>query len=281
MSSTEPTETSIVAYLRHRSTSRGRSWERVGPFLATFARQGADPVPSFAIPDDAAQPAPREIAALLSAYHQRAQLPRLRYLGPLAPAVEPALVASGFDVEDRSVVMAWVGGTAPGTPGGGTAPGTPDPAGIRLVLPNSDAELAATRAAQRQAYGGHGAPSPEAVARLRADIEAGATAVLAIDETSGAPAGAAHCSIPFGGVAELFGVAVPAAFRQRGIARALTARAVSEAVAAGVDTVFLVPASDAVERGVYAPEGFARVSEMIEMSLGDQPRGQDTHTTQA
>lgn len=267
MSPTEPRETAIAAYLRHRSSTRGRGSERVGPFLVTFARQGPDPVPGFAIPDDAAEPIPQDIAALVSAYRRHAQLPRLRYLGPLAPAVQPALAAGGFGVEDRSVVMAWVDATKADTP---------EPAGIRLVLPSSDAELAATRQAQRQAYGSPGSPGPEALARLRSDIEAGAIVVLATDVASGEPAGAVHCSIPSGGVTELFGVAVPAAFRQRGIARALTARAVHEAVAAGVDTVFLVPANEAVERRVYAREGFARVSEMLEMSLGNQPQGQGT-----
>jgi ribosomal protein S18 acetylase RimI-like enzyme len=259
LSDPRSSEAAIAAYLRHRSTSRGRSWERVGPFLATFAREGADPVPGFAMPDDAAEPSPGDVAELVSAYEQRGQLPRLRYLAPLAPGVEPSLRSAGFVVEDRSDIM---------TCGPPSAAQGSDPPGIELILPVSDAELAATREAQRQAYESPGQPGPEGLRGLRADIEAGAIAVLARDSHTGEPAGAGQCSIPFNGVTELFGIAVPGAFRQRGIARALTARLVNEAVAAGVQTVFLVPASEAVALGVYAPAGFTPTSEMLQMALG-------------
>lgn len=252
------TDVAIASYLRHRSTSRGRASERVGPFLATFPREGHDPVPGFAIPDDWAQPSLRDVEDLVGAYERRSCLPRLRYLSPLAPAVAQVAARAGFGVEDQCVIM-----TCDAT---SVAP-VPAIAGIELVLPASDAELVDTRAAQRQAYQGSGLPGEEGLRRLQEDIGAGAIAVLARDTDTGQPAGAGLCSIPFGGITETFGIAVAEAYRRRGIARALTVRLVTEALAAGVETVFLVPADTRVERGVYVPAGFARCSQMLQLRL--------------
>lgn len=252
------TGTAVAAYLRHRATSRGRQWERVGPFLATFSPEHPDPERNYAIPDDGACPSPAQLAALVSACDRRQRQPRIQYLAGLAPGLEAAALAAGFAMEDRAPVM---------TCEPRSAAEVPAPAGIEIVLAASDADLAGVRSAQRQAFGGPGRPSAEGVRRLRADLEAGGLAVLARDAMTGAPAGAGCCSVPAGGVAELVGIAVAPAFRRRGIGRAVTARLAVEAFGVGVTTAFLVPLDEGVEQGVYLPAGFARTSETLVLSL--------------
>jgi ribosomal protein S18 acetylase RimI-like enzyme len=105
-----------------------------------------------------------------------------------------------------------------------------------------------------------------AVARLRASIRSGGVAVLAVDLKSGRAAGAGTFSPPIDGVTELTGVAVAPAFRRRGIAAALTDALATEAAAAGVSTIFLIPANDDVER-IYARIGFRTVSEILHISV--------------
>jgi len=55
-------------------------------------------------------------------------------------------------------------------------------------------------------------------------------------------------------------------FRWRGIAAAMTARLTRDAYAAGVATVFLMPAHDEGER-IYGRAGFATTSQILHISL--------------
>lgn len=253
------TEAAIAAYLRHRSTSRGRQWERLGPFLATFSTHDSSPA-SYAIPDDGASPSRAQVDALVAAFERRGRVPRIQYLPVLAPAVQAAVLTAGLAVEDRAALM---------TCQPASAADLGPPPGIELVLAASDAPdavLAAARSAQRQAFGGPAQGGPEGVRRLRADVAAGGLAVLAWDAETGRPAGAGCTTVPAGGVTELVGIAVPPAYRRRGIGRAMTARLAREAFAAGVTTAFLSPLDEGVEQGVYAPAGFTRTAEMLHLA---------------
>ena len=58
------------------TAARGRETERVGPFLATFDPDDDLRYPSYAIPDDGAEPGPGDVAALIEAYRRRARVPR-------------------------------------------------------------------------------------------------------------------------------------------------------------------------------------------------------------
>ncbi len=245
----------IGSYMR-AAANRVRDTERLGPFLATFSRHSANPYLNYAVPDDGADPSPADVAALVDAYHRRGRTPRLEYLPALAPAVEAALVAAGFTVEDRLPLMVCVPGAEREVP---------VPPGIELIAPASDADILAMAIVQNEAYGDP-APGRADVDDRRATLAAGGVAILARDRATSEPAAAGVCDVPMRGVTELAGVAVRDRFRRRGIAAAITARLTRDAFAAGVTTVFLMPAHDEGER-IYRRAGFATTSEILHISL--------------
>ncbi len=97
-------DTRVQAYMRI-GASHGRATERIGPFLATFTAHTDNPYLNYALPDDGATPSSAQVAALMTAFAARSRRPRLEYVSRLAPAVEPALLAAGFAVEDRLPLM--------------------------------------------------------------------------------------------------------------------------------------------------------------------------------
>ncbi len=249
-------DTLIGSYIRS-AASRVRDTERVGPFLATYSRHSANPYLNYAVPDDGSAPSPADVAALVDAYRRRGRTPRLEYLPGLAAAVEAALMAADFTVEGRLPLMVC----APGS-----ERAVPVPPGIELIAPASDADILAMAAVQNEAYGDPDPPSRADVDDRRATLAAGGIAILARDAVTGEPAGAGICDVPMHGVTELAGVAVRDRFRRRGIAAAMTARLTRDAHAAGVVTVFLMPAHDEGER-IYGRAGFTTTSEILHISL--------------
>jgi GNAT superfamily N-acetyltransferase len=246
----------IQAYLR-AAAARGRETVRIGPFLATFDLGSPLRHLSYAIPADGAVPDPAEVAALVEAYTRRERVPRLEYLPELAPRVEPALLAAGFAVELRPPVMV-------GHPAAIVVPAVP--AGVELLIPANDAELAALIRVQHEAFGGDGAVSDADLARVRGSREAGGLAVLARDTATGQPVGAGAATPVLGGVAELVGLAVRGPYRRRGIAAALTGELSRLADRAGATTAFLTPEGEVAER-VYARVGYQGAGEMLHISL--------------
>ncbi len=234
---------------------RGRDHERIGPFLATFNRLDDNPYLNYAIPDDGAAPSAEDVARLVDAYRTRARKPRLEYIPSLAPAVEPALLSAGFEVEGRLPLMTYAGGS-----------GGSDPEGIELVVAVSDDELRGVATAQWEAYGENGPAPQRAVDGLRRTLEAGGLIVLARDAATGKPAGGGLCIGPYEGATELTSIGVRAAFRRRGIAEAMTRRLAREMHARGNDGVFLMAAGDAEAR-IYERAGFATVSKILHISF--------------
>src|SRR5204863_320733 len=55
------------------AASHGRDVERIGPFVATFNREDANPFLNYAVPDEGAAPSRAEIEALADAYRARAR----------------------------------------------------------------------------------------------------------------------------------------------------------------------------------------------------------------
>ena len=248
-------ELGIQGYLR-RAAGRGREVEGVGPFLATFTPGSANPFLNYAIPDEGAVPALEEVAALVAAFGRRQLVPRLEYLGQLAPAVEPALLAAAFSVDERMPLMVCAAERF-------RLPALD--AGIELLTPMSDAEIFALLTAQNEAYG-EALPEAAEVERLHALLAAGGIAVLARDRLTGAAVGGGLCNVPFEGTTELTSVGVRPAYRRRGVAAALTARLVQLAWAAGISTVFLMAAHEAEAR-IYARVGFQQIGEVLDMRL--------------
>jgi N-acetylglutamate synthase-like GNAT family acetyltransferase len=100
------------------------------------------------------------------------------------------------------------------------------------------------------------AADPIAPARIRERIREGLTVLYVAEDDEGPIASGAHQ--PVEDVTEIVGVATLPSARRRGIGTAITAALVADARAAGLQTIFLSAASDAVAR-VYERLGFVRV----------------------
>jgi GNAT superfamily N-acetyltransferase len=245
----------IQAYLR-KSASLDRETERIGPFLATFTPHSANPYLNYAIPDPGAEPTADEVAALVAAFERRDRTPRLEYLPGLAPAVEAALLAGGFTVEDRVPLMVCPPGAAVEQP-------MPD--GVELISPDTDDEAYGMLTVQREAFGGTEPAGEEDVAGLRRLIVHGGLAVLARDRTTHEPAGGGVCTAILDGTSEVAGVGVRERYRRRGIGGAITLYLTRAAQAAGAHTVFLTPGGEPQER-IYARVGYRRIDSVLFMS---------------
>ncbi|MFF9348129.1 GNAT family N-acetyltransferase [Streptomyces sp. NPDC014734] len=230
---------------------------RVGPFTVRHNPNWSLKYANYAIPDRDAEPTAADLEALVEAFRAHERLPRLEFLPGWAPAVEPALLAAGFAVENRAPVMACgPGDLLPPKPVGG----------LSVAEPATDAEFDAAALVQHHGYGGTGEPEGGEAAWLREAASGGGVAALA--ELDGVPAGAGGCSVPVEGISELVGLAVAAAFRRRGIGAALSAHLTATAFARGCRVVWLEPGDADVER-IYAGIGYRRVGEKVNISLPD------------
>jgi ribosomal protein S18 acetylase RimI-like enzyme len=234
---------------------RSPSPVRVGPFVCRFNADWSSPFANYAIPDDNAEPTAEDVQALISVFREHDRKPRLEYLPVCAPAVEQALLAAGFAVEDRAPIMAC--------PADGLV--VPPPlADLEFLEPRSDADLDALAAVQHHAFGEPGEPRPGAGAGTRRVYENGGIVVLA--RYRGEPAGGGTCSAPVDGLTEIGGVAVDERFRRRGIGAAVSAHLTALAYQRGYRVVWLEPADASVER-IYASVGYRRIGEKLNISL--------------
>lgn len=235
---------------------RGRDSERIGPFLATFDRDDANPFLNYAFPDEDAGPAPEEVRALIAACRTRTRRPRLEYIGSLAPSVEPVLLREGFEVEGRLPLMTCMRPSDVHTR-------TVD--GVELVAPSSEEEFHGAASVQWEAYEELGDVPQRVADGLRQTAAAGGVVVLARDARTNEPAGAGLCTAPHDGLTELTSIAVRSTHRRRGIAAAMTGWLAREAFARGVSGVFLMARGDAEAR-IYSRTGFAFHSEALHIS---------------
>jgi GNAT superfamily N-acetyltransferase len=239
-------------------TARDRDVEHVGPFTATFDPHTTSPFLNYAIPDDGAAPTPAEVADLAAAFARRGLQPRLEFLPSVAPAAEAALLAGGFAVEARLVVMTCTASDVVAL--------DPEP-GIAIGAPHSDEDLRQLRGAQHRAFGVEAPVGGDAeVARQRAALAAGALALAARDVATGAIVGGGVATVPAGGVTEIAGIGVLARHRRRGIAGAITSGLARAAFAAGQTTAWLTPGDDGAHR-VYARAGFVDRNTMLHLSI--------------
>jgi ribosomal protein S18 acetylase RimI-like enzyme len=212
------------------------------------------PYLNYAIPDDRAAPTAADVRALVRAYRKHRRKPRLEYITSIAPAIEPALLEAGFEVEGRLPLMRFRG-----------APGRRPPAGIELVEPTSDHEFSGVAAVQWEAYAETGAV-PDAMLRVqRRILELGGQVLLARDVQTGEPVGAGACTSPYEGATELTSLAVVESYRRRGIAEAMTRWLARSMQARGNDLVFLMAAGDAEAR-IYERAGFETISDILHIS---------------
>ncbi|MET7493752.1 GNAT family N-acetyltransferase [Streptomyces sp900116325] len=228
---------------------------RIGPFTVRHNPDWQLKYANYAIPDQGAEPTAADVQALIAAFRERDRMPRLEYLPGGAPAVEPALLAAGFTVENRAPILAC----APAD----LLPPKPVDA-LVITEPATDAEFDAAARVQHHGYGGTGEPEGGEAAWLRNAAAGGGVAALAT--VDGVPAGAGGCSVPVDGLTELAGLAVADTFRRRGIGAALSAHLTATAFARACRVVWLEPGDADVER-IYAGIGYRRIGEKLNISL--------------
>ncbi|WP_020669430.1 GNAT family N-acetyltransferase [Amycolatopsis nigrescens] len=244
----------LQSYIR-RNAAHGRDTEMIGPFLATFSQHSDNRNLNYAIPVDGASPKVSDVDALTAAYQRRNLLPRLEFLPDNAPDVEAVLLAGGYTVERRIPVM-----TCPP----GAVAEQPAPAGIELLVPESDEDFAGLISAQNEAYGESGTATPADVARMRDLLARGGFAVLARNAETGEAAGGGAGDVLTDGLTELVGFGVRAKYRRRGICAAFTEFITLAAHRAGADMPFLTPGTE-VEARLYAKVGFRGVGDILHL----------------
>lgn len=151
---------------------------RVGPFTVRHNPGWELKYANYAIPDRGAEPTADDVAALVDAFGKHERLPRLEFLPAWAPAVEPALLAAGFTVENRAPLLAC----------GPEDLRPPKPVdGLRIGTPVTEAEFTGAARVQHQGFGGEGEPDSGATDWLRAAATGDGVAALAV--LDGAPHG--------------------------------------------------------------------------------------------
>ncbi|NEB36966.1 GNAT family N-acetyltransferase [Streptomyces sp. SID14515] len=236
-------------------TLRSPDHYRVGPFTVRHNPGWELKYANYAIPDREAEPTADEVAALVEAFRRRERLPRLEFLPAWAPAVEPALLAAGFTVENRAPLLAC----------GREDLRTPSPVdGLRIMVPGTEAEFTDAARVQHHGFGGEGEPESGTTDWLRAAAAGDGVAALAV--LDGTPAGAGGCSVAVDGLSELAGLAVAASFRRRGVGAALSAWLTERALDQGCRAVWLEPGDADVER-IYTGIGYRRIGEKVNISL--------------
>ncbi|WP_244184083.1 GNAT family N-acetyltransferase [Streptomyces cellostaticus] len=225
----------------------------VAGFVAGFDPSTTSPYVNYATPVPGAEPTDRDVSSLIEAFRERGLKPRLEFAPDAAPTVEPALRRAGFGTEAVHEYLVC-------TPATLTVPA--GKSGVEV--PDGDEDYVAIDAALSEAFGGEFPPSPEGAARLRRTQESGG-AVRFVRAGDGGCAGAAICSAPAEGTAELAGVGTRPVYRGRGIAAAVTAALAQAAFGHGALSVWLE----------YSGEGSRRVYERV----GFRPGGTRLYLT--
>ncbi|WP_327178982.1 GNAT family N-acetyltransferase [Streptomyces sp. NBC_01335] len=236
-----------------------------GGFVAGFDPATSSPYINYATPLPGARPTPDDVRALVGAFRGRGLLPRLEFAPDAAPAVEPALRAAGFTVEEVHPYLVCTPATLiPRSstvhtrgPNGGPA--------LRVETPVSEEEFAAVDAALSESFDGAFAPTAHGTARLRRTQESGG-GVRFVRAPDGSCAGGASCSAPAVGTAELAGVGTRPAFRGRGIAGAVTAALTGAMFDRGAESVWLEFSGEGSRR-VYERLGYRSQGTRLYMRL--------------
>ena len=247
----------LETYLRH-AAMLGRETVEVPPFVCFFSP--GDPLRFFnyakplrpvgAEPDSLTD----SLAALRTAFHTRARVPRFEFIEEFAPDLGPTLAAAGFDLEERYPLLVCTPEMLRPTP--------PIP-GLTITMLTSDSpaeDLLACLTVQREGFGeiAGDPPTPADVDDLRANLAEDGAFLARI---AGVPAGAMMFTVPLDGLTELAGGTTLEAYRRRGIGVAMIAAAAAAAFARGVEIAFLTAASEyassVFQRAGFRPYGTA------------------------
>ncbi|MFC6285541.1 GNAT family N-acetyltransferase [Nocardioides sp. GCM10027113] len=183
----------------------------------------------------------------------------VEWVHDVTPDLLPAVLAEGsLDRVEELPLMVLREPVAPLAPEGVT---------VRMLGPHDEALLGPANGVSQLAFGPSREPAAGPAERdasgaqasdaARALLRAGRARIAVAEHPEhGVLATGRH--LPHGGVSEVAGVATLPAMRGRGLASAVTAVLLEDAVRSGVGTVFLTAASDAVAR-LYHRLGFRRV----------------------
>ncbi|GAA1962358.1 hypothetical protein GCM10009838_19070 [Catenulispora subtropica] len=261
----ETLESKVNGYL-HANARLRKVNEACGPFHIGFDAGSDHPFANYAVPESGAKVTEQDIAALVAAFERRERTPRLEFAPGGAPGVEEALLAAGFEVQQRLPFMLVTAADLVG-------PEPVDGVEVRILDASaSDEELRGVALAQREAFGDSDEPQDDAdftgdIAGLREAAEAGKFSVLARGAAGTAEAGIAMggggCGLGLGGTTEIGGIATRPAFRRRGVGAAVTAALSRHLLeVSGLDCVWLSPAGPDQER-LYSTVGYRSLGEML------------------
>jgi GNAT superfamily N-acetyltransferase len=236
--------------------------EQIGPF-SLFVRTDAG-WPYYARPTLGESAFAATDVTRVCARQQALDVPQqFEWVADVSPGLRPAIEAAGLVVHTHPLLAMPASAFRPVDP--------PDEVRIRLVEPDSD-DLAQIGAVADLAFGAPGTaigpvgldelgtanrPSDAAVDAQRQRLRSGRT-VTAVALLEDRPV-ATGSHQPVAGVTEIVGVATLPAFRRRGLGAAVTSRLVEDALARGIETIFLSADDDAVAR-VYQRLGFERLA---------------------
>ncbi|MEY9855154.1 GNAT superfamily N-acetyltransferase [Catenulispora sp. GAS73] len=261
----EALEAKVNGYLHGNARARAIN-EACGPFHIGFDAGSANPFLNYAVPEVDAVVTSEDIDALLAAFARRERTPRLEFAPGGAPGLEEALLAAGFEVQQRLPFMVVTAAEL-------VEPGAVD--GVEVVVLDksaTDEELRGVALAQREAYGESDEPQDDAdfsddVIGMRGAVDAGRFLVLARGAADSAAAGVPMAGGGSGsansGTTEIGGIATRPPFRRRGAGAAVTAALSRHLLeVAGLDCVWLSPSGPDQER-LYASIGYRSLGEML------------------
>jgi GNAT superfamily N-acetyltransferase len=231
----------------------------VPPFTLFFGAGPTSPA-CAAIPESPTGAFGPGVAALRGAFVARSARPRVEFLAAFAPDLPACLRTAGFEETARDQVMVCTSQSylpAPVVPGLSLTVTT-----ARTPIAVVQGGLDAHKRLWDPAYAGH--TSGAAAEDFRRRLGNGRGVVAWLD---GKPVGDGLMQAPHGGVTELVGIVTALAYRRRGIATAVTARLVEEALGQGAALPFLVAANAAAER-VYQRVGFQPCTAKLRYEFG-------------
>lgn len=245
----------VQAYLRASAGQRYVTMS-IPPFMLYF-----DPADSAIYFNYAVPAAPvngnldQSLAELRRAFIERGRCPRFEFVAECAPTLAAALQANGF-VEDAGLHLMIC------TPESFVpAPDVPE-LEITQLAPASaleDLREYALTVAQGFNPGQTDLPTDDDIERTRQTL---GSIRSFLGRVGHEPAGAASYTASLDGVIEIVGIATREQFRRRGVAAALTARAVQSAFAEGVTLACLTAADERAGR-VYERIGFRPQATML------------------
>lgn len=222
--------------------------EKVGPFSVVVPETGdEEPWVTLLGPDVSEAGLVEAVPILRAMFGERPSGWQIEYNDAVLPAVEPWLVALGFDLVERNPLMACRPGTF-----------TPFAAeGItlsRLVMGSPLGDLETFQRIRWTDGGEKEGPVPP-VERLLRELSSPESVYL-LARLGGEPAGTG-VSHPLRGAAEIVGVVTRTDRRRRGVAATMTSDLVARHFESGGDFVFL-DASGEAAAAVYERLGFTR-----------------------